>query len=314
MSFPLNFLPYFLAAVDSTTSADNLSEAELVARYPAIAVTGVVLLFLGLICNLYLLFHFTRRSIPGQESTEEPLLKIRPQPWGMKELMFATVALILVWTAVDGTVLLALKLTHIEVDDDRTMPWLLVTEMVIRISVLLGFIGFFRWRQIDWRRALGLRRDSPLRAIGFGVIFFLAVLPVVAVVFVIYSKFCQLVHIEDTPQPIADLLATSNSTVVVVLIAAFALTVAPVFEEFLFRGFAYPALKQRWGTWRALTVVSAVFALIHLHVPSLGPLFALAVGLGLAYELTGSLLAPITMHALFNAINIAMLLYVRAHS
>ena len=101
--------------------------------------------------------------------------------------------------------------------------------------------------------------------------------------------------------------------VVVVLIAAFAITVAPVFEEFVFRGFAYPVLKQRWGTWRALLVVSAVFAAIHFHLPSLGPLFALALGLGLVYELSGSLLAPITMHVLFNAANVAMVLYVRAH-
>jgi membrane protease YdiL (CAAX protease family) len=63
-----------------------------------------------------------------------------------------------------------------------------------------------------------------------------------------------------------------------------------------------------------LTAVSAAFAVTHLHVPSLGPLFALAVGLGLSYELTGSLLVPITMHALFNATNVAVLLYVRAHS
>lgn len=101
---------------------------------------------------------------------------------------------------------------------------------------------------------------------------------------------------------------------VVVLIAVFAIMVAPVFEEFFFRGFAYPVLKQRWGTWRALMTVSAVFAAIHFHLPSFGPLFALGFGLGLAYELSGSLLAPITMHALFNAINVAMLLYVRAHS
>jgi membrane protease YdiL (CAAX protease family) len=101
---------------------------------------------------------------------------------------------------------------------------------------------------------------------------------------------------------------------VVVSIVAFAVAVAPVFEEFFFRGFAYPALKQRWGTWRALVIVSAAFAAIHLHVPSLGPLFALAIGLGLSYEFTGSLLAPITVHALFNTVNVGMLLYVRAHS
>ena len=77
-----------------------------------------------------------------------------------------------------------------------------------------------------------------------------------------------------------------------VLIAVFAIVVAPVFEEFFFRGFAYPVLKQRWGTLGALLVVSAVFAVIHFHLPSLGPLFALAVGLGLAYELTARCWPP----------------------
>jgi membrane protease YdiL (CAAX protease family) len=101
--------------------------------------------------------------------------------------------------------------------------------------------------------------------------------------------------------------------IVVALIVLFAIVVAPVCEELFFRGFAYPALKQRWGIWVALTTVSAAFAVIHLHLSSLGPLFALAIGLGLSYELTGSLLAPITMHALFNAANVAVLLYVRAH-
>jgi membrane protease YdiL (CAAX protease family) len=314
MSFPLNFLTPCLAAVDSSVGADNLTEAQLIARYPAIAVTGALLLSLGLICNLYLLFRFTRRPTPGQGSTQEPLLKIEPQSWGMNELMFATVALILIWTVVDGTFMLALKLTHMDVEDDRVMPWLLTTEMVIRVSVLLGFIGFFRWRRVDWRRALGLRGISPAKSIGFGALCFFAILPPLAITFLAYSRFCQLVGIKEKPQDIADILASSDSMAVVVLIAVFAIMVAPVFEEFFFRGFAYPVLKQRWGTWRALMTVSAVFAAIHFHLPSFGPLFALGFGLGLAYELSGSLLAPITMHALFNAINVAMLLYVRAHS
>jgi membrane protease YdiL (CAAX protease family) len=143
---------------------------------------------------------------------------------------------------------------------------------------------------------------------------FLAILPPLAVAFAAYSQFCHLVGIKETAQDVADMLASSDSMAVVVLIAGFAIAVAPVFEEFLFRGFAYPVLKQRWGAWRALLVVSAVFAAIHFHLPSLGPLFALGVGLGLAYEASGSLLAPITMHALFNAANVAMVLYVRIHS
>jgi membrane protease YdiL (CAAX protease family) len=46
---------------------------------------------------------------------------------------------------------------------------------------------------------------------------------------------------------------------------------------------------------------------MHQHVGSLVPLFVLALSFTLAYEATGCLLVPIFMHALFNALNIALL-------
>jgi membrane protease YdiL (CAAX protease family) len=103
----------------------------------------------------------------------------------------------------------------------------------------------------------------------------------------------------------------TDSRLLLGLLVIFAIIIAPIFEEFIFRGFAYPVLKQRFGTWPALALVSTVFALSHVHVPSIVPLFVLAIGLGLAYEWTGSLLAPITMHALFNAIMVARLMLLR---
>lgn len=311
MCFPLNFPP-LLAVAAAAIGSGSLSEEELVSRYPIVANSVVILLSLGLICDLYLLYRFARPSPADGQVPEAPRLKIDTKPWDMHDLFLAAGALVLALVAGQLAVTLALKIAHM--DEDSAMPWLLATDMVLRIAILFGFVEFFRRRSIDWRLALGLRRGSPLRAVGWGAIFFLAVLPPVMGVFVVYSKFCQLVGIKNEPQPISDLLASSDSMAVVTLIAAFAVTIAPVFEEFLFRGFAYPALKRRWGTWRALTIVSAVFAVIHFHKPTMGPLFALSIGLGLAYELTGSLLAPITMHALFNAANVAMILYIRAHS
>ncbi len=313
MCVPLNLFPQFLAAVTTADGTGNLSEAELIARYPAIAAAIAILLSLGVICDLYLLYRFARPAPSNGHATEpSPRLKIDPKPWSLRDVLLATAALVLVLVAGDATVALILKLAHW--DEDNALPWLLGVDMLLRIAILVGFVAFFRRRSIDWRQALGLRRASPLQSIGLGATFFLAVLPLLAAVFTIYGNLCHLVGIKDEPQPISDLLATSDSMIVVVLITVFAVTIAPVFEEFFFRGFAYPPLKQRWGTWRALMIVSALFTVIHFHVPSMGPLFALAIGLGLAYELTGSLLAPITMHALFNATNVAMLLYVRAHS
>ena len=128
------------------------------------------------------------------------------------------------------------------------------------------------------------------------------------------DAFCQFFHINIGEQPIVDLFRNTHSPALKIILLLFALSVAPVFEEFLFRGFAYPALKQRFGLWRALLLVSLVFALSHFHAPSFLPLFVFAFGLGLAYELTGSLLAPITMHALFNATMILQIFYQRSHS
>ncbi len=87
-----------------------------------------------------------------------------------------------------------------------------------------------------------------------------------------------------------------------------AVAAAPLCEELIFRGYFYPTLKKFIGLWPSLLVTSALFAVIHVHLPSTGPLFLLAVCLCLAYEATGSLLVPMIMHATFNAVSLAFLL------
>lgn len=308
----LSFLSRPLAVIATAVDSGNLSDAEQLGHYPVIVAVAAILFSLGLICDIYLLLRLTRSLAIPEPTAEQTLLKIESKPWSVDDLLFAIGALVVAWVVTEGAVWGALKLAH--VDQESAMPWLLLADMMLRVVFLFGFVAFFRRRGTDWRQAVGLAHKPPLQAIALGAIFFLAMIPPLAVVFPVSAKICHLFGIKDSPQDVADLLANSDSTFVVVSIVAFAVAVAPVFEEFFFRGFAYPALKQRWGTWRALVIVSAAFAAIHLHVPSLGPLFALAIGLGLSYEFTGSLLAPITVHALFNTVNVGMLLYVRAHS
>jgi membrane protease YdiL (CAAX protease family) len=107
--------------------------------------------------------------------------------------------------------------------------------------------------------------------------------------------------------------------------------IAPVAEEFIFRGMLYPFVKQfRWPAltrlvrhlgwpelawflrqraWRLLAWlgISFLFALIHWDAVAFAPLFLLALILTWLYERSGSLLAPITAHALFNAVNLILL-------
>ena len=65
-----------------------------------------------------------------------------------------------------------------------------------------------------------------------------------------------------------------------------------------------------WQRWAAVVVTSALFALVHAAW-SAPPIFILSVGLGYAYERTGNLWVPITMHLLFNAIQTLFFLNLR---
>jgi membrane protease YdiL (CAAX protease family) len=81
----------------------------------------------------------------------------------------------------------------------------------------------------------------------------------------------------------------------------------PFAEETLFRGVLYPAIKGAGFPRLSVWVTSFFFAIIHFNLATFVPLFILALLLTFLYEHTGNLLAPITAHAVFNALNFATL-------
>jgi len=96
------------------------------------------------------------------------------------------------------------------------------------------------------------------------------------------------------------LLAAAKSWWTRVYLGVFAVIIAPVAEEFIFRGVLYPFVKQLGSPRSALFGVNAIFALIHMDAAAVVPLFALALALTWLYERTDNLLAPVLAHSLFN--------------
>ncbi len=87
----------------------------------------------------------------------------------------------------------------------------------------------------------------------------------------------------------------------------FAILIAPIVEEVLFRGILLPLLARTIGPRLALILSSVGFAFIHADIGSLPALVLLAAGLSLAFARTRSLYVPIAMHMLFNGVNLLLL-------
>lgn len=84
------------------------------------------------------------------------------------------------------------------------------------------------------------------------------------------------------------------------LLFALAVIAAPLAEEFIFRGLVFGGLRRSMGLAASMIASAALFAIVHPPVSML-PVFVLGLGAALAYERTRSLLAPVLMHAVYNA-------------
>ena len=186
-------------------------------------------------------------------------------------------------------------------------------------NVLLGTLSFqgaawvliylfLRYHEVDWRDAFGLRnpRLKPSLVLALGVL--AVALPVVLGLQQVSALVMEKLGWLPEGQEAVDLFIKNKSWWLRGYLAVFAMVLAPVAEEFVFRGLLYPFLKQLGRPRLAWLGVSFLFAVIHANLPTLLPLFIFALLLTWLYEKTDCLLAPILAHSLFNTANLVILL------
>jgi membrane protease YdiL (CAAX protease family) len=84
------------------------------------------------------------------------------------------------------------------------------------------------------------------------------------------------------------------------LVALTILVLAPVGEEALMRGIAYPALRKHWPPAAAAFVTAMVFSLLHGNLVQIALTVPLGVLLAFVYEASQRLWPVILMHVVFN--------------
>ncbi len=144
----------------------------------------------------------------------------------------------------------------------------------------------------------GLRPTRLRSAIGWAVLAW-------ASFYIFTAAFVTLVGASPSDDQLPKELGVDESTVAMLAVAFLVAVVAPVAEEFFFRGFFFTALKNWHGLWPAAILTGLVFGGIHgssADVAFLLPLAFFGFSLCLLYEKTGSLYPGIAVHCANNSI------------
>jgi uncharacterized protein len=184
-------------------------------------------------------------------------------------------------------------------DDENPTFTVIATFLqgVIFIGTAVLFASFVRKPRA---RHFGLRPTRFWPAVGWATLGIVSFYILAAV----YTAVVQ----PDAEQTVAQDLGADQGTVGMIAAGFMVVCVAPVAEEFFFRGFFYRALRSRYSVIAAALIDGVLFGVIHFDFSStdalliLPPLAALGFVFCLVLERTGSLYPVIALHALNNAI------------
>lgn len=180
------------------------------------------------------------------------------------------------------------------------------------LLAVISFQGVTLWlvhrflgeHRIGWAEAFGFRMDCG-RAVLLGFAAALLFLPVGWGLQWASSWVMERFHFQPQEQQAVHVLRAIEGWANRIVLGIAVSLVAPVGEEVLFRGILYPAIRQKGWPRLAWWGTSFLFAAIHLNLAAFMPLTVLALCLIWLYEKTKNLVAPITVHILFNGMNFA---------
>jgi len=186
----------------------------------------------------------------------------------------------------------------------------LVGSIVLLTSLQLALVGV-TWLFVVRPRAIAfampLLGTVRLRALGAGMGWGVLAWIVASAVTFLMVLLLERVGVPPVPGPAEQAINALEPWIVVPAIVV----VAPIAEELFFRGVAFNAWLRERGRRFAYIGSAALFATIHVSLVSLLPIFLLGLALAWVYRRTGSLLAPIAMHATVNGITVAFAMLIR---
>jgi len=254
-----------------------------------------VLSLLYVLASLYVytsLIHQISARKPGSVGANAPA-----RTFGLPEAILAALLILFLLLSIGASV------SRPSIDFSKDM---LLWNFILMVFLVLFIVTFLQLRGLDVGSLGGFYRISFLRVLSTGAILLFFAYPLILWSDIITQR---LFGGGSSRQNIVEFFSGPRTLDQRIMIIVFAIAVAPVIEEFLFRFFLYNVIKRYFGRLIGVTFSALLFAAAHAHFPSFVPLFVLGSCFAIAYEWSGSILVAMTMHSLFNSLTLTALAF-----
>lgn len=198
--------------------------------------------------------------------------------------------------------------------DSMTMAFAIASVYLISNAPVIVYIYLFALRPNNVKLLDGINFRMKAGKLGTGGLVFsgvmawLAAIPVVAVSYIVASKFFGS-HGSSNPIIAVVMEAAHSASLSAVLLFYLTLSLlAPICEESLFRGFFYSFLRRRMGMVWAILLSASLFSILHMDAGGILPLFCLGCIFAFLFERTKSILPSIIAHGLWNGFTFTLVL------
>ena len=176
------------------------------------------------------------------------------------------------------------------------------SSLVLYTLLLAGTFFSVKVRHGSTPTALGLRLEGMGGGVAWGVGLGLPLFVAALGVAYVSQRIFRPTGTDYVGQSMEGLASGSMGILLVFFLLFTLVILAPVCEEIFFRGYLYPALRNRMDMQPAMLLNGLLFAAAHFELVGFLPRMLLGYGLCYMYERNHTLAGPMVGHALYNGL------------
>lgn len=183
----------------------------------------------------------------------------------------------------------------------------LLISQIMQTLITVGLIAFFLIKVRGQKFAsIGLKpfqelRWLPLALVGGGLLYFFTTF-FLGALSLLFPELAE-------PQNVSNIIAEAGSTWQIIAVIISVVILAPIGEELLFRGYIYHSLTPNYSPTVSMLITSAMFGAMHFDFLRFLPLTMVGFFLNLVAVKSKSLYGSMLMHATWNMVMVAVLLW-----